>query len=152
MSLQLRKILELPQNLYQKGSPIIVTTSFLSVDNSNGNVFVELNVKNKSSKTVVSACVEIISRCNKDSQETDSTVHYYSNLHCKRNEDFGKGVNILLPNNLTRDFSFHFTRIVFDDKSVYEFENSEFESIPATQTLNSSVAKIIAENYNEIDK
>lgn len=151
MSLQLRKILELPKNLYQEGSPIVVTTSFLSVESSNGNGFVELNVKNISSKTVASACVEIISRCSKDSQETDSTVHNYLNLHCKRNEEFGKGVNILLPNNLTRDFSFRFTRIVFDDESVYEFKKAEFESIPATQTLKSRYDDYQLMGYAELN-
>lgn len=63
--------------------------------------------------TVVASCVEIISRCNKDSQETDSTVHNYFNLHYKRDEQFEKGVTILLPNNLTRDFSFHYYKNCF---------------------------------------
>lgn len=137
MSERYSRLFSLPENLYTEGSPVIIAAGALLKDNQTGRVIAQLKLRNISSKTIKAATISL-SLMNTAGNPLGESVRYeYLDLSSARDTDFGSKSAIPLPDASTRYFSAAVAEVIFTDNSIWNANDTTWETLKSPETLTS---------------
>ena len=89
MSERYSRIFSLSENLYTKGSPVIIKAGALLKDNEYGNILAQVKYRNLENKSIKLLKVKIKALDSMGREIGGETEFSYLDLSAKRDEDFG---------------------------------------------------------------
>lgn len=135
MSERYSKLYSLPENLYIKGSPIVIVAGALLKDNYTEKVVAQLKLCNISAKNIKSATVSIFP-LNTAGKPLGKPVRYeYLDLCIPRDMYFGSNFAIPLPNASSRSFGVAVDDVVFADNSLWSANGDHWTSLNKPEEL-----------------
>lgn len=139
MSERYIRLFSLTNNLYIDNAPVVVAAGALLKDTKTDKILVQLKIKNIGKKKIKAATVKI------DLQDTagriigDTIEHQYLDLAVKTNDYFGEQEPIIIAEQNARAYSASVSEIVFEDNSLWNCENKNWEEkiklIPLSEKL-----------------
>ena len=113
-------LFSLPENLYSKGSPVIISAGNLLKDNKTGKYLAQLKIKNISPKTINAATI-IVHCIDAMGKSIDPDVeHDYLDISVVQGDEFGQKEAVYLPVTSTCAFTVVIKRVVYSDNTVWE--------------------------------
>lgn len=137
MSERYTKLFHLPENLYIEGSPVIIAAGALLKDNQTGRVIAQLKLRNISSKTIKAATVSLFPMNTAGKPLGEAIRYEYLDLSSTRDTDFGSKSAIPMPDITTRSFSAVVAEVIFADNSVWNANDTTWETLKSPETLTS---------------
>lgn len=135
MSERYTKVFSLSENLYAKGSPVIISAGALLKDNTTGKILAQLKIKNISDKNVKAVTVRILPSDVTGKRLGEEVTYQYLDLNVHRDEEFGSKTPIELPADSTRGFSVSVAEVLYSDNSIDEVKGGEWEKLEEPVTL-----------------
>ena len=137
MSERYSKVFSLPENLYAEGAPVVIAAGALLKDNQTGRVLAQLKLRNISPKTIKAAAVCLFPM-NTVGQPLGGAIRYeYLDLSSTRDTDFGSKSAIPMPDITTRSFSAAVAEVIFTDNSVWNANDTLWETLKSPEALTS---------------
>lgn len=92
----------MPDNIYAKGAPVLISAGALLKDNQTNNVLVQLKITNLS-HSVINACKVSVKAYDPSGEELQGVENYsYLDINVSRGKQFGTKKPIDLPDSTTR--------------------------------------------------
>ncbi len=136
MSERYSRLFSLPENLYTKGAPVIISAGALLKDNKTGNIIAQLKFQNIDKKTVKAIKVLVHQLDTVNQPVGEDIVQVYLDLEAGQGDEFGQKVPIALGHQSTRAFTAEVTWAVLEDNSVWEMSSERScVQLPAAETL-----------------
>ena len=125
----------LPDNIYAKGAPVLISAGALLKDNQTNNVLVQLKITNLS-HSVINACKVSVKAYDPSGEELQGVENYsYLDINVSRGKQFGTKKPIDLPDSTTRKIKPIITNVVFADGTVWKNSSVEWVPLPAQKKL-----------------
>ena len=119
MAERFEKVYSLPDNLYSEGSPVIISAGALLKDTETGKIIAQIKYQSISVTPIVALKVGI-SAYDVSGKEIDGVDEYqYLDLNIHNGQVFGSNKAILLPDGVTRSFSFNSIVVVLSNGMNY---------------------------------
>ena len=119
------------ENIYSKGSPVIILASALLKDTQTGNVLAQLKMKSISDKPIKAVSVNVF-LLDTSGQPLDEAVAYeYLDLDVQRDGEFGQKTGIPIPNSAARAFTVEIAKVVFSDNCIWYSSGENWYSVKA---------------------
>lgn len=126
MSERYSNLFRLTPNLYSESSPIVISAGALLKDKENGEILAQLKMKSISQLTIKAIKIVITPQDVASRQLGDPITFQYLDLIVARNQEFGQKTPIYLPNKATRIFFVHIYEVIFDNNSIWNYNQEEF--------------------------
>ena len=136
------RLFSLNENLYAKGSPIIIKAGALLKDNDTGRLIAQLKLHSISNKLIKTAKVELTCYDSVGRALDETIIYDYLDLTICRYDDFGTKNAIMVSNPLTRSFGVRILDVGFSDNTVYsgaETPTSDWHSLGALKPIGSEL-------------
>lgn len=147
------RIFKLPEKLYAKGLPVIISAGALLKDNETNQVLVQLKICNISNFSIKAIRIKILSYDIAHRKLDDNICYEYLDLNIPRNMEFGQKVPIILSDNRVREFDVIIDEIVYVDNTVVSFEKIFLESLepprPLKELLHNEEIKYFENKYGK---
>ena len=114
------RLFALPENLYTKGSPVLIAAGTLLKDTQTGKVLAQLKLQNISPKKIRVVKVDISAFDTEGNAVAGVSEFSYLDLAADRDAFFGSQTPIALPDKVTRSYAAQVTGVVFTDGTTWE--------------------------------
>ena len=114
------RLFVLPENLYTKGSPVLIAAGTLLKDTRTGKVLAQLKLQNISPKKIRVVKVDISAFDTEGNAVAGVSEFSYLDLDAGRDAFFGSQTPIALPDKVTRSYAAQVTGVVFTDGTTWE--------------------------------
>jgi len=114
------RLFTLPENLYTKGSPVLIAAGTLLKDTRTGKVLAQLKLQNISPKKIRVVKVDISAFDTEGNAVAGVSEFSYLDLDAGRDAFFGSQTPIALPDKVTRSYAAQVTGVVFTDGTTWE--------------------------------
>ena len=121
--------------LYAEASPVIIEAGTVLADSLTKKVLVQLKFRNISDREITSllACILPLDA---SGEAQDKAVEYlYNNLSIPRDESFGAGAAVVMPNTEVRSYKVRVGKVCFADGSEWQGQEDYFAPLPAPERL-----------------
>lgn len=135
MSERYKRLFSLDENLYQEGSPLIISAGALLLDSISGNTIAQLKFKNIVDSSIKAIKVYIQPLGVTGEKLGDEVEYQYLDLKASRDEEFGQKVPVKLPDKNTRAFNVRIAKVVFGDGTIWQTSNTSFEPLSFPESL-----------------
>ncbi len=127
-------------NLYQTGSPIVISAAALLKDNKDGRVLAQLKYRNISEYgSVITALIVALQPLDVSGNLLGEEIEYqYLDLSVAANEEFGQKTPIYLPDSTTRGLQVRVVRTIFENGNILSSEEQGkeyFQPLPAQHSI-----------------
>lgn len=130
MAERFEKRYSLPENLYIKGSPVVISAGALLKDTVTEKMLVQLKLRNIGTN-MISAVKVKIKAFEPNGAEIEGVDEYqYVDLNAGHGDEFGQKTPIYLPNNSTRRFEVGVTEVVLRGSEPWFSEFRQWEPLP----------------------
>ena len=147
MSERFIRIFETEHNLYAEGAPVIVSAGALLKDKETGKILAQLKLKNISGKTIKNVSVKFTVMDSADRILDDKIEYTYLDLNTKNGEESGQKQPVLLPKE-ARSFKVSVFEVVFEDKSIWNWDKCQWNSMGNNVKVNDYFKKAkLVEQY-----
>ena len=109
------KLYNLPQDLYSKGAPVLISAGTLLKDNQGGKVLCQLKFKNISAGTIKALKV-LVTGYDMSGEEICRAQHQYLDMKVERDGSFGHKEAIPLPDSAARSYTVQVMSVHFADR------------------------------------
>lgn len=120
MNEQFIRIYSLPKNLYQHGSPLLISAGALLKDCNTGRMIVQLKFRNLSKKIIRFVKIKVNAYDTAGVALEGVASFAYVDLSIAQDVEFGSQTPIVLPDDNTRSFGIEILSVIFGDGEQYE--------------------------------
>ena len=137
MAERFEKRYSLPENLYIKGSPVVIAAGALLKDTVTGKMLVQIKLKNIGTNDIQALKVKIKAYEPNGAEVEGVDEYQYVDLSAGHGEEFGQKTPIYLPNNSTRKFEIGVTEVVLRGAEPWVSEFKQWEPLPNQTSVKS---------------
>ena len=123
------------EELYCPGSPVVIAAGALLRDNYTGHMLAQLKFKNISPSPVRALKLHLCMLDDAGQALGLPIEHVYRDLRVNRDEEFGRGTAIVLPEGAVCSFSVQVTEVLFEDGDKWSGGDGQWFPLPPRQTL-----------------
>ncbi len=133
---------------YCPGAPVVIQAGALLKDNQTGKILAQIKFKNISPKNIQALTVRVMAQDISGKAVAGVDEFQYLDLDIQRGEEFGQKTPIILPNAIARSFSCQCLAAVFDDGTVWNWnQESAWAKLPSPNLLSSKLDSALIEQY-----
>lgn len=130
MSERYTRLFSLPENLYNVGSPLIITAGALSKDNQTGGVLAQLEFTSVSEKEIKAVSVELEPKDSAGRSIGGKVNYQYLDLSVSRGSEFGSKNAIRFDDATVRSFNVNVTEVIYADNTIWSNPDGSFVPLP----------------------
>ena len=146
MKQRFETLFKLENNLYTKGSPIIISAGVLMKDSITDKVIVQMKFQSISEKTIIALKISFNAFDISGKFITAVEDYHYLELNAKNGDYFGSDKAIILADNITRAIEIENIVVVFEEEQQY-LSGEELQPLTPQEKLESFFSEEYAEQY-----
>ena len=120
MNGQFIRLFSLPENLYQDGSPVLISAGALLKDSNTGRALVQLKFRNISQKAICLVKIKVNAYDTAGAALDGVESFSYVGLRVAPDGEFGSQTPVVLPDDNTSSFKIEILSVFFEDGDQYE--------------------------------